>query len=176
MTNHIVIAKYRENTRWAEEFPLVTVIEKGIHLPNKGREPTSYLWYIINRWDELKGHYVFTQGNPTDHLDPREFHKPFEHFKWYRHEGWTNLRCDMNGRPHDDLDIKKFLELIGLPYSGEVLTFNARCIVGVSAERIKSRPKSFYERCYDVIMNQEPGDKYEYVFERVVGLIWAGEF
>lgn len=79
----VVIARYNENLDWAEkEFPneKITIYNKGeddikalpnwnvIKLPNIGRESHTYLYHIINNYNNLADRTLFLQGYPYDHL------------------------------------------------------------------------------------------------------------
>ena len=175
MTDHynVIVARYDEDVSWAHKFDEFVIIQKGAQLPNKGREPTSYLWYIINHYDDLKGDYIFLQGNPNDHCNlyyemRKGFNKPFYWFETY---GRTGLVCDMDGKPHDNVQVGEFLELIGIEYDKELITFNGCCLFSTTAKRIRRRTKSFYQNVYNVIMDS-PSRRFEYAFERTLGLIF----
>ena len=71
----IVVARYNENINWLKKFKSITLIyNKGnydkylneynvIHLPNYGRESHTYLYHIINNYDNLKEFTIFFQGS-----------------------------------------------------------------------------------------------------------------
>ena len=68
----IVIARYNEPIDvWKEFYPIVTIYNKGknnlnidsIELENVGRESHTYLYHIINNWDNLAENTLFTQCN-----------------------------------------------------------------------------------------------------------------
>lgn len=80
----VVIARYNEDVSWVyKEFKnkKVTIYNKGnddinilssdnitiIKLPNTGRESHTYLYHIVNNYDNLEDMVVFLQGNPFDH-------------------------------------------------------------------------------------------------------------
>jgi hypothetical protein len=58
---NIVIAKYNENVEWANKIKhKQTIYDKtdipvsnSIHLKNKGREGETFLYHIINNYDNL---------------------------------------------------------------------------------------------------------------------------
>lgn len=168
---NIIVARYKEDYTWTFPYERVTIIQKGEDLPNKGREPSSYLHFIINNYDSLEGKYFFLQGDPRDHCPglASELANVEGEFRWFSDRG--PHECNLNGRPHDNVDIKKFLELCDLPYSNNTITFMGCCLFMVSAERIRERPKEFYENMYNIIMNTN--NRYEYAFERCVGIIFG---
>jgi len=71
-TKQIVVARYKEDITWIDKLPaslLPLVVQKGRDLPNKGREPTSFLWAILHMYDVIDPDdlWVFVQGNPFPH-------------------------------------------------------------------------------------------------------------
>lgn len=66
----IVIAKYNEDVSWSNPYKhLTTVYNKSdnyfpdsIKLSNLGRESQTYLYHIINNWNNLSEKTLFTQG------------------------------------------------------------------------------------------------------------------
>jgi len=79
MLFQIVVARYNENISYLTPFEKVCIIyNKGddniqeefiniIKLPNIGRESHTYLYHIINNYDNLADNTIFIQGNITDH-------------------------------------------------------------------------------------------------------------
>lgn len=143
----LIIARYNEDVTWIgdkEHF----IVQKGVHLPNYGREPMSFLWYIINHYDELNGEYIFLQGRPDDHY-------PFK-------EHW--LETFKNGCPHHPgLPLKKFVDESGVDLPDKWM-FPPGGQFKVTGEKIQERPKSFYENLYRMI---EEDELMAWVLERV---------
>jgi len=80
MKTEIVVARYNENLDWLKEIKKskdikITVYNKGkddidvpfIPLPNVGRESHTYLYHIINNYDNLADQTIFCQGDPISH-------------------------------------------------------------------------------------------------------------
>lgn len=72
----VVIARYSEDVRWAESLPAV-VYNKGLaiatpleqrFLPNVGRESHTFLYHIVNHWNDLADWTIFVQGRFADHF------------------------------------------------------------------------------------------------------------
>lgn len=72
----IIVARYSEDVEWLENISdKCIILNKGqqlnalneIMLKNVGRESHSYLWYIIENYDNLPDICVFTQGKISDH-------------------------------------------------------------------------------------------------------------
>ena len=85
MTFEIVIARYNENIDWLKYINTnlydIFIYNKGndnisidninckiIKLDNTGRESHTYLYHIINNFDNLPEKIVFTQAHPFDHV------------------------------------------------------------------------------------------------------------
>jgi hypothetical protein len=76
MSIRFVIAKYREDISWTKQLlhkVLIydksdTPIEGSIPLKNVGREAETFLYHIINNYNNLDDVTVFLQGNPFEHL------------------------------------------------------------------------------------------------------------
>jgi hypothetical protein len=80
MKTEIVVARYNENLDWLKKIKKskdlkITVYNKGkddinipyIKLPNIGRESHTYLYHIINNYDNLSDQTIFCQGDPIFH-------------------------------------------------------------------------------------------------------------
>lgn len=124
------------------------IVQKDIHLPNIGREASSYLWYIVTYYNDLEGLYEFRQAKSSDHKV-----NEFDHV------------CDLKGRPHHhyDLPIEKIAKMIDLKIPN-TLYFTAGAQFDVDATQIKARSKEWYENAYKVSM-EEPDAPW--VFERL---------
>lgn len=72
----IVIARYTEDISWMMPYvDIVTIYNKhedvlpnSIQLPNVGRESHTYLYHIINNYENLSKNTLFMQGTIEDHL------------------------------------------------------------------------------------------------------------
>ena len=92
MKNQIVIALYKENLSWLNNFPKIDNYDiyiyhkdKGIpkeieqllkkenifyeELPNVGRESHTYIHHILKYYNTLPEKIFFTQADPFDHID-----------------------------------------------------------------------------------------------------------
>lgn len=76
---NIVVARYNEDINWLIPYNDIAIIyNKGkddieyafdniINISNIGREGHTYLYYIINKYDNLPKRTIFTQGSPLLH-------------------------------------------------------------------------------------------------------------
>lgn len=169
----IVVAQYKEDLSWTEPYKEdVVVIKKKREIPNIGREPYSYIWYILQNYDNLEGKYFFLQGNPLDHCPglAQELSNTEGDFRWFSDR--SNLVCDLMGRPHDSVNIQKFLQSCGITYNHNTITFTGCCLFMLSAQRIKSKPREYYALILNAITSTHRG---EYAFERCVGILFNTE-
>lgn len=73
---NIVISKYKENIEWTKKIKhKITLYDKSdnpvsdsIKLKNVGREGETFLYHIVNNYNNLDDITVFLQGNPFEHL------------------------------------------------------------------------------------------------------------
>lgn len=153
-----VIARYKEDVSWAKKFKKF-IVQKDIHVPNVGREASSYLWYIVNNYyklDDLVA-YQFCQGRSHDHKI-----------------SFFNFCCDLSGNPHHPgLLIEKFAKKIDLNIPKN-LYFTVGAQFKVLGKQIKKRPLSWYENAYFASISNEfpskdkrPGGQEAYILERL---------
>jgi hypothetical protein len=83
LNNDFIISRYNEDVRWTRFLQgNIIIYNKGknnininiernnikiINIYNIGREGHTYLYHIINNYDNLKDKTIFLQGNPFDH-------------------------------------------------------------------------------------------------------------
>lgn len=183
----IVVARYNEDIKWLIPFKLVTIIyNKGddkdinpnfntIKLKNVGRESHTYLYHIVNNYDNLKDRTIFIQGCINDHkiLDFEEYFKDGNDFiaktselkmdklrTMIEHYGKWSIdamkKCDYT--PYDWIE-----KVIGIDMN-EIQNNESKVIWGanfsISKEMILRKPKKFYEnllRFLDNNINPEEG-------------------
>ena len=119
----IVIAKYNEDINWSNNYDNVVVVQKGRDLPNKGREASSYLWWIIKNYNDIPEKVHFLQGNPFAHTDENLKSTYFP-------------ESDKNGCAlHCGLDIEKTARILGIVLP-EKWSFAAGANIEVCKEEI----------------------------------------
>lgn len=138
-----VVARYNENVDWCKD---CVIIEKGIDVPNTGREASSYAWYIIQNYDNLPEKITFCQGNPFDHC-PDILTQPTD--KDFNAHG-NIYQSDHNGNPHHGgLKIKQLADELGIEIP-EILNFIVGAQFTVHRDIIRKRPKEFYVKLYNL--------------------------
>ncbi|WP_272698758.1 DUF3431 domain-containing protein [Desulfovibrio sp. Fe33] len=170
-------------------------------LPNIGREAHTYFSHIVAEYDALAPVNVFLQGDPFDHLDDRgratvetlrerledaaDRRVPFKGLAWFK------LKSDALGRPHDlrkpenegrwagwgrDIPVGEVFERIfGAPMPREIVCRAPTGNFCVTGERIRTRPKAFYEFCLE-LTEADPRDERNtgHAFERLWQHIFNG--
>jgi len=184
----VVVARYNESLDWTSSISnkrtKCIIYNKGskvdhigpiIHLPNVGREGHTYLYHIINNYDNLSEYTMFLQGQPFDHtpylesiLASDEWKKPF-------HVMSANI-CDLTitkeQNPYTMYEL--YSTIFNRKPSELSLWFGAGAQFCVSRATIRTRPKEFYERIYNILardMNPIEG----HAIERFWPMIFLGE-
>ncbi len=110
---HLVVSRYKEDVSWVDELNRenkdlkVTIYNKfeGENLlPNLGREAHTYIHHIIENYQNVDDHYMFLQGNPFDHENPkgiiRDIVKNYNNYCQYDYYPLNvELLKDLNGLP-----------------------------------------------------------------------------
>lgn len=150
-----IIAKCNEDLGWQGTSDYF-VIQKGEHMPNLGREPASYFWYILTHYEVLEGDYVFCQARPFDH-DPNFL---------------LNAECkNYYGQVVTELAITEtndFVTSLGYEPQKEYW-FKAGCQYKLSAKEIKAIPYIQYAKMFLLAISN---DKNPYIFERIMPIIY----
>ena len=174
MDTQIVVARYNENINLLIPFKDITIIyNKGnndidtnyfniINLKNVGRESHTYLYHIVNNYDNLAQNTIFFQGNISDHkiLDINEYIKNNDITAYFENILIEQLKYKIEHKDKWGKEYNKGLMFKALlsPYDWlkDVIGINfednineTKVIWGanfaVSKTLIKNKPKSFYQ-------------------------------
>lgn len=185
----IIVSRYNEDIEWTKPFGEHIVlynkgndyIEGAITLPNVGREGHTYFHYICENYDNLDDYTVFLQGNPFPHA----------HDVCSRLQSFLNEPVDLD---FQYLNTEKMMcnilygcywhRRINVAFVYETL-FNKRATDRdfifhpgaqfiVSKERIRKRPKAFYQKIVDML-GYHFGPDEGYAIERLHPLIFGDE-
>jgi hypothetical protein len=156
----IIISRYEKDVKWSEQFKdshRIFIYDKSnennnfIKLPNIGREPHTFLYHIIEHYDNLPNFSCFLQDDPFDHLGNKDISfigdvdKYWGNINFYP-IGYNLLHWNYNGGPHYSmLEIKKLLwdkYFINYP---QKLDFIMGGQFIVNKKMIHLRKKIFYE-------------------------------
>jgi len=173
----LVVARHNEDVSWLEEVAgwEGLVVQKGLDLPNVGREASSYLWAMQRLYDGIADDDLaaFCQGSAFDHFDREELDEPVE---WFRPlgaraptgpiSGWHRSFAD--GAPdHPGLPIRESYEAwVARPWPGHV-DFVAGAQFIVTGACLKQHPKERYAGLAEQMNGPGP-----WVMER----LWAAFF
>lgn len=160
-----VIARYQENIDWANGINHAIIYNKGpesptsihpiVSLPNVGREGHTYLYHIIENYDQLDEHTCFLQGFPFDHSPDLEARlnafQPTPFYILSNHVYASNLCYDPTDFSLHPVLIDTYRRIFGVDKSNHEFVFGAGAQFIVSRDAIRSRPKSFYENILHIM-------------------------
>ena len=190
MEYQIIIARYNEDINYLSFFKdIILVYNKGINdiphhfssikLPNIGRESHTYLYHIINNYDNLANKILFLQGKVNDHklLPTIEYFKDSD---FIGRKSKHSINLIKETIPHSGKYLKElkrgelkrskytpfeWINKIGIDISDlqyfEMIWGANFC---VSKELIHKKPKIFYEnliKYVDYNINPEEGHFFE---------------
>ena len=196
----IVIARYNENVKWLLPYKDITIIyNKGnydpilhkfnvIYLNNIGRESHTYLYHIINNYDNLSDKTIFFQGNINDHsnkiLEIEDYFQDDDFIGYFDKYNIDKLKEEINHFPKYKKDLKKsnfttydwITRVIGLKIDNNLketnIVWNAN--FSLSKELIHSKPKIFYENILRFLNNINPEEGH--FLERTWYLIFTNNY
>jgi hypothetical protein len=167
----IVIARYNEDIDWSKQFQNVIVYNKGKELPeaftsiplnNVGREGHTYYKYICDNYDNLQDYTIFLQGNPFDHSPSiiKKLHEILNHTNFLRTD-FTFLSEFIHHSTFDK-ECNKYWQCKNIHNTYQRVFSTScdgkkECIFGagaqfiVSKNKIRQRPKSFYENIVHIL-------------------------
>lgn len=157
----IVVARYQEDVDWTNGLENVIIYNKSTTLPNSkhsyqqlpnvGREGHTYLYHIINNYDNLDDYTCFLQGFPFDHSPDierrlkifKENPIPFCFVigKLYN----CNLSYDITDTNLHNTLIRTYHAIFGIHKTNHQFQFAPGAQFIASRETIRSRSKEFYE-------------------------------
>jgi hypothetical protein len=155
----LVVAKYNENVDWIKHVDNTNVIiydksdtpiENSIPLKNIGREGETFLYHILQNYDNLTDYTIFVQGNPFDHMsniNPQNFQS--EIYKLINEKPDTKpLFCSLHNEEYKfypGLRVKEYYKFLFNEICPETIQFSAGGQYIIPKHRILQHPKSFYE-------------------------------
>lgn len=185
MTKIAILSRYQESDHsWynilKDRYSNIIVYNKfdsDNRLPNIGREGHTYLYYIINNYDNLPEELLFSQYDPLDHfnkLNPLN-HRGINHINDFLNSHLYDFICI---RPIDyDLFVRKrkiqWINNFNLLYnttniSIDKIVSTGACLNGifrVSKKAILKNDISFYQRGLDMLSRHKNPDE-GFFFER----------
>jgi len=213
MKYHIVIARYNENIDWIKYINTslfdIFIYNKGdnidinnsnykiINLDNTGRESHTYLYHIINNFDNLPEKIIFTQAHPFDHVR-NTFINEINNFNncsfnfFYFSKNILKIQYNKNNfLEYGNLNGSKWENYhdINSPLSTTMkklfenfkdqelnIIFGTGAIYGVNKELIIKNEKDFYIKCIDVLnsslnlKNPDEGHSFERLWYHIFNI------
>lgn len=165
----LVVARLGEDLGWATAVKAddLIVVQKGVDLPNVGREASSWLWFLANAQIDPGVTYAFLQGDPAPHGVSVADLRAVDNFTPL---GGLVLTCDQDGAPHH----------AGLPLvkrarqwlDAEVptsITFHAGAQFLLPGRLALARTREWYAALRKAVEADEYGP---WVMERLWRLVW----
>jgi len=178
MSYSIVVARYQEDVDWVNDLKYIFtntriqsfIYNKGepsswpeIRLSNVGRESHTYLYHIIQNYDNLSDLVFFTQGNPFDHspefldimntiIDSREDFSPLP-FPDFQPLSRTVLTSNNAGCPHHKgLPLKRVYKQISDKNEESLqIRFSPGALFAATKKAIHRHPKEYYEKLIKLV-------------------------
>jgi len=152
----LVLARYNENISWSSKYDHVHIVQKERDLPNKGRESSSYIWWVIQNYEKLPEKVHFLQGNPFAHTNDN---LESTYFPETDRNGCA-LHC---GLKFEEITIPLGIEL------PERWSFPAGANFEVTKSEILKYKYDWYKKAYNLSINHEQAP---WIFERLWCLIY----
>jgi hypothetical protein len=182
---HIVVSRYNEDISWVSKIENITfdIFNKGSDyiknskiIPNVGREAHTYLYYIIENYDNLPEYVCFLQGNPFDHSQNMIFNiNNFINCDTevdFMYISENLIKCDINGSPHHPgLPIGDVCRFLNKEVKDDLIEFGAGAQFIVSKKFILNNEIDFYKKSISIV-DQNIRPLGAYVFERLWGFIF----
>lgn len=216
MKYHIVIARYNENVDWLKYINNnlfdIFIYNKGdnininninckiIKLDNTGRESHTYLYHIINNFDNLPEKIIFTQAHPFDHVrdtfinEINNFNNCSFNFLYFS-KNILNIKYDINTNNFIEFGLLNGIEWknnhsLVSPIATTMkklfenfeeqklnIVFGTGAIYGVNKELLIKNKKDFYIKCIDVLnsssnlKNPDEGHSFERLWHYIFNIL-----
>lgn len=166
----IVCSKYNKNTDFLKEIPIQSEVIDKTRVPNKANEATTYLHYIIERYDDLPENVIFIhdeneswhhEGKITDNI-----HRWIDEYERGGRKYYSLNHLDFDytdTMKRDNPAFQSFWNETMKPAVGDLETAKcdgSKCCAQfiVSREKIREKPKSFYQNMYDWLIKNTNGE------------------
>lgn len=195
-----VISKYKEDISWVSDIKKSNLFiynkneeeNSYIKLPNIGREAHTYLYHIVNNYENLSDYTCFLQGNPYEKFKGN-LNCDIKSIENWNSVGFNSLFyilfCDLSGHPHHvGLEVDKIIFDKYFINKPNILEFSVGALFIVDKESILNRKKEFYEKLILEFYREDidnmytqggggtPGNKMPWVMERVWKYIFDSKY
>jgi nucleoside-diphosphate-sugar epimerase len=170
-TYKIIIAKYNEPMYYLQymNHNNILIYNKGyaleigdikiINRKNIGREVESFLYYIVDNYENLPDYVIFLQGDPFPHLEnitPYNFQQKIDELISSNVDDVMPLFKNKYYENHNVCPSLKTREYYELFFNGQVpdkTVFSNGCQYIVPKQNILNRPKQFYMKLHSMTLN-----------------------
>jgi len=167
---NIVIYRYNENLDWVnkldKEYVCIynkgnTVIENSIKRENIGREIETFLYHIIENYNNLPDYLILLQGNPFDHMkniNPDNLQENINVIINSNIEHIQPLFCNIYYERHGDYPAIKSAQYYALFFDGIVPShsiFSPGCQYIIPKRNILNRSLQFYTLLHNMSSNSK---------------------
>lgn len=192
----IVTSHFKEDLTWLKGIghPVVVVSKNqgfkddsflGLHhIPNKGLEFSSYLWFIFNYWDYIPPKVAFIHGHENSYHQSLSVIDVMKRFSESDLAGLNGERYSVSNYCHKGLDnfwfgsaFSDIWNVLGLGYvcgAPPVIVCQGSTQCLISRERIKSMPRSFYEDLFNKLMSSSDDRIVALVLELAWNIVFGG--
>jgi hypothetical protein len=157
----IVVSHYKEDIRWLKDFSnfKITVYNKfkGENLiPNIGFEAHTYLYHIVNNYDNLSKVTIFSQGFPFDHISFKIFKKKIAKIDKFNFCSFSEnlMHLYVGSEWHTCEQIKNFWEKLFESKCPEKIEFYPNSIFSVPSSIIRLKNIEFYKKNLNMISSK----------------------
>jgi hypothetical protein len=167
---NLVVSYYNEDLSWYEKMNKKNIIiydksskPKVFTIPrdNVGRDTETFLFHILEHYDNLPEYVIFVQGNPFDHMDsviyPENFQARIDAILETKPACAKPLFCDMYKECaclHTGLLLKDYFKYIfETDVSPSTFSYAPGCQYIVPRHIILSRPRDFYKKIHEMSFN-----------------------
>jgi hypothetical protein len=199
MNVEVVVARYCEDLRWTHQFTWpVTIYDKSaggprqhfsarnwhstlgpnsakswpgsLPLVNVGGEAHTYLYHIVQHYNDLAEHTLFTQGHPFDHVP--EFLSLLRNLNFTTKSMFAfgqQLFCDIDGWPQHERgtlpELKQLCDVFRVMRTN--FAFHAGAIFFVNKQQIQKIPLKTWQRALDLCTTRAYGGAMERLWETI---------
>ncbi len=173
--NLLVVARFQEDLGWTDKVPEgweTVIVQKDKDLPNTGREPASFLWWIHKEYPKIKESdtLAFVQGDPLAHCRDLydKLRQPFKGFKHLAPDGEPMYSYGDGNPHHAGVPVAEFYKrFTGKELEGGVAFYPGGQFI-TTGERIKKRPRKFYKDLLGDMKDNNP-----WAMERLWGTLFG---
>jgi hypothetical protein len=165
----VIIAAYRENLEWTNKLKQENVIiynksdriiENSIRIPNVGRDPQTFIQYVVDNYNSLPDYSIFVQGDPFPHMISDINSDNFQqHIEDLVHSNkidilplFCNFFCEPHGLRHG-IKTHEYMSLFFNESPPNEVIFSAGCQYIVSKNNILHNPLQFYVKFNEMMLN-----------------------